>query len=128
MNINKKHIFAKIILVLRIECINEYEYKTYEYNYYDMRKTIIYLFLNVLVALWLCNINPVVSYSWISGIWHGLFFLPNFILSLFTNHIYKAVIYGSAYNLFWWIATIFSTISSLIYIFDSITHRRPDNY
>jgi len=93
-----------------------------------MSKVIVYLFLNIVFALWLCDIDPEKSYFWISGIWHGLFFLPNFILSMFTDHTFKAETYSGAYNFFWWIATIFSTISSLIYIYDSITHRKPDYY
>lgn len=59
----------------------------------------------------LCNIDPDTTYSWLGGIWHGLFFVPNFLRSIFTDALYKAESYNVAYNIFWWIFTVMSTIS-----------------
>lgn len=70
------------------------------------------LIINCALAHLLCEIdsNPDVVYTWYSGIWHGLFFFPNLILSWFTDDIYKAECYTVAYNVFYWIFSIISTI------------------
>lgn len=62
----------------------------------------------------LCDIKPYEDYSWFSGIWHGLFFVPNLIRSWFWDSLYKAEYYTTAYNIFYW---IFSIISVLIFLF-----------
>ncbi len=67
---------------------------------------LIYCFLGWL----LCDIDPGESYSWYSGIWHGLFFVPNLLRSWFTDAIFKAEIYTSAYNVFYWIFAVLSVI------------------
>lgn len=59
----------------------------------------------------LCDINPDKYYTWYSGIWHGIFFVPNFIRSLFFHAEYKAVDYSTGYNVFYWIFAIGSTFS-----------------
>jgi hypothetical protein len=46
----------------------------------------------------LCDINPDKNYIWYSGIWHGIFFVPNYIRHLVWNTPFKAEIYTSAYN------------------------------
>ena len=72
--------------------------------------------INCALAYLLCEIdsNPDVVYTWYSGIWHGLFFFPNLILSWFTDTICKAESFTVAYNVFHW---IFSIISILIAVF-----------
>ncbi len=67
---------------------------------------LIYCFLGWL----LCDIDPGESYSWYSGIWHGLFFVPNLLRSWFSDAIFKAEIYTSAYNVFYWIFAVLSVI------------------
>lgn len=62
----------------------------------------------------LCDIEPGESYSWLSGIWHGFFFICNFVRSLFVDALYKAEIYTTAYNVFYWIFSIISTISFIL--------------
>jgi uncharacterized protein YqhQ len=69
----------------------------------------IVIFIGVLIARFFCNIDPNETYTWYSGIWHGIFVIPNFILSLFGNTICKAENYTTMYNIFWWI-TFISTI------------------
>ena len=71
----------------------------------------------------LCDIEPDTEYTWYSGIWHGLFFVINFIRSLFTDALYKAEEYTSAYNVFHW---IFSIISVISYIFSELFGSRRD--
>lgn len=56
----------------------------------------------------LCNINSDETYYWYSGIWHGIFVIPNWVLSWFTDDIYcKAPNSTTAYNIWWWISFIF---------------------
>ena len=55
----------------------------------------------------ICNIDPGETYTWYSGIWHGLFVIPNWALSWFYNDIYcKAPNATTAYNVWWWISFI----------------------
>ncbi len=65
-----------------------------------------FLLLSCLVAYYLCDVQSDIEYTWYSGIWHGIFLIPNFILSLFLDDIIvKANITTSGYTFFWW-ATI----------------------
>lgn len=66
---------------------------------------LVYMFLGYLF----CDINPEKTYYWYSGIWHGLFFIPNLIRSCFYSDVlFKANVYTTAYNIWWWIFTILS--------------------
>lgn len=76
-------------------------------------RLIIQLLLWMLISYWLCDINPNETYSWYSGIWHGMFFIPNFLRSLSSNALYKAEYYTTAYNIWWWLSTIVFTMSSI---------------
>ncbi len=58
----------------------------------------------------LCDIDPGKEYTWYSGIWHGMFFVINLVRSWFTNALYKAEIYTTAYNVFYWIFSIWSVL------------------
>ena len=57
-----------------------------------------------------CDIDPDKTYSWYSGIWHGLFFVANWIRSWFGDALYKAESYTTAYNVFYWIFSILSVL------------------
>lgn len=60
--------------------------------------------IGCIIALFVCHIRPEETYSWYSGIWHALFLVPNWIISLFNSEIlYKANHYTTAYNVWWWI-------------------------
>jgi hypothetical protein len=76
-----------------------------------------YIIVNVLVyyviAWWLCDIDASKEYTWYSGIWHGMFFGINWIRSLFSDALYKAENYTTAYNVFYWIFSSLSVLSSL---------------
>ena len=67
-----------------------------------------------LIGWLLCDIDIEKEYTWYSGIWQGLFFVPNFIRHLVWDTPYKAELYTTAYNVFYW---IFSILSTLGYIF-----------
>mgnify|MGYP003400363497 CR=1 FL=1 len=47
----------------------------------------VFIFLSCFIGWLLCDIDPNKTYTWYSGIWHGMFFIPNFIRS-------------------WWITTV----------------------
>jgi len=82
----------------------------------DFKNYLVAGIINCILAWFLCDIdtNSDEIYTWYSGIWHGLFFFPNLILSWFTDTICKAECYTVAYNVFHW---IFSVISVMIAIF-----------
>lgn len=60
-----------------------------------------------------CDINPEETYTWYSGIWQGIFFIPNWIRSLFTGALYKAQFYTAGYNACYWIFAVISTVSTV---------------
>lgn len=77
-------------------------------------KVIVPLFIGVILACWLCNIHDSETYSWLSGIWHGMFLIPNFIRSLINSDVlYKAVHYTTMYNIFWWLVSAMEVIMTL---------------
>ena len=51
---------------------------------------IVFYFFSCFMGWYLCDINPNDTYSWYSGIWHGLFFIPNWLRSWFGDAMYKA--------------------------------------
>lgn len=60
----------------------------------------------------ICYINSDKSYTWYSGIWHGLFVIPHWIVSWFSDEVYcKAPNATTAYSIWWWVTFIFSTLS-----------------
>lgn len=69
----------------------------------------------------LCDIDPNEEYGWFSGIWHGLFFIANWIRSWFWDVLYKAENYTTAYNVFFW---IFSILSVLGFLFAPVKKER----
>lgn len=82
-------------------------------------KILVYCFLGWL----LCDIDPDKEYTWYSGIWHGLFFVINFVRSWFTDALYKAETYTTAYNVFYW---IFSILSVLGFLFGGYSSSRRE--
>lgn len=69
----------------------------------------------------LCDIDVEKDYSWYSGIWHGLFFVPNFIRHLVWDTPFKAEAYTAGYNFWYWVLSIVTTIG---YIFGGGQPRR----
>lgn len=80
-----------------------------------IRYIVLYILVSCLVGWLLCNIDPDKTYTWYSGIWHGMFFISNFIRSWFTDALYKAESYTAAYNVFWWIFTGLSVFSFFLW-------------
>lgn len=67
--------------------------------------------LEIGIAWLICNINAYDSYSWFSGIFHGLFIVPNFIRHMFNEDIlYFAETHTTAYTIFYWLTAIFITL------------------
>ena len=72
------------------------------------------LLISIILACLLCNIHENEMYSWLSGIWHGMFFVPNFIRNLVDSEVlYKATNYTAVYNIFWWLVSIIELIMTL---------------
>ncbi len=77
--------------------------------------------LLLVVAIWFvlarlfCNINTEEAMTWYNGIWHGLFFPENFIMSLFSNDVNFILNNSSGAYFFWFI--ISSIISILLWLF-----------
>lgn len=77
--------------------------------------------LGMLVAKFLCNIDPDESYSWISGIWHGIFVIPNYARGVLNPDVLcKALDYSSMYNVFWWIVVILQAPTMILLLFKVI--------
>ena len=63
------------------------------------------------LAAWFCDIEPGKTYTWYSGIWQGMFCIPNWVRSLFCGDVlYKADSYTAGYNVWWWIMFIWSLL------------------
>lgn len=78
-----------------------------------MTRILITFLLCCFLGWLLCDIEPGEKYSWYSGIWHGMFFLVNWVRSWFTDALYKAEEYTAAYNVFYWIFSIGSVCGFL---------------
>ena len=80
-----------------------------------MKRTI-FITVCVIVAFYLfayfcCSINPEKTYSWYAGIWHGLFWFPNIVMSLFSDSIYAKAPNGTvAYNIFYYATAIIAYV------------------
>ena len=56
----------------------------------------------------ICHISPDKTYTWYSGLWHGIFVIPHWIVSWFSDDIYcKAPNSTTTYTVWWWISFIF---------------------
>ena len=76
---------------------------------------ILYFILPICIVCFLswllCRIDPEKCYRWYSGIWHGIFLVPNVILHLFFHSVpVKATCFSSCYNLFFWISAVLSIL------------------
>jgi hypothetical protein len=75
-------------------------------------RIIIKIIVMCFVGWLLCDIHANESYYWYSGIWHGMFLPVNFVRSLIFNDVlYKAIIYTTAYSVFYWIFGVISVLS-----------------
>ena len=65
------------------------------------------LAIETCIAWLICNIDVSDTYTWISGVFHGLFVVPNFIRHLFDEDIlYFAEYHTTAYTIFYWLTAI----------------------
>lgn len=79
---------------------------------------VIQLGFGMALAWWLCDIHPAEHYEWLSGIWHGIMFVPNWLRTFFDDSVlYKAADYSTGYNISWW---IFAVVSCLGTLFDVV--------
>jgi len=67
-----------------------------------------------LLSTKICYINPDKTYSWSSGIWHGIFVIPHWVVSWFFDDIYcKAPNSTIAYSIWWWLSFVFAGLGIL---------------
>lgn len=68
---------------------------------------VVALAIEIGIAWLICNIDSSDTYSWISGVFHGLFVVPNFVRHLFDEDIlYIAEYHTTAYTIFYWLTAI----------------------
>lgn len=79
-----------------------------------------------LLANWWCTIDPEIEYQWYSGIWHGIFIIPNWTMSwMFGKDILcQAPIHTTGYIIWWWLCLIFHCITAFVCTFGG----RSNNY
>lgn len=78
-----------------------------------------------LLAMWICDIEPGVKYHWLSGIWHGIFVIPNFIRHVISHKVLMMADKGSeAYYIFFWIVTIATAITFAMQIVHNLKRIR----
>lgn len=78
---------------------------------------IVYVVGALLVTWFACDIEPTETYSWYSGIWHGINFTDNWIFSLFTDRLFKARSFGTGYEITFIITSVINVIAILIFLF-----------
>ncbi len=67
-----------------------------------------------LLSTKICYINPDKTYTWYSGIWHGIFVIPHWVVSWFSDDIYCKAPYSTiGYSIWWWISFIFIGLGML---------------
>ena len=76
-------------------------------------KLIGYYLLGIVIAKFFGDIDPEKTYTWYSGIWHGMIFIPNLVRSWFGDALYKANYYTTGYNIWWWILVVVNVWQAL---------------
>ena len=78
--------------------------------------TIILVVAYYVAAYFFCPIDPIRTYTWYSGIWHGIFWFPNIVMSIFSDSIYAKAPNGTTWYTVFYFATIIvsSFIGSII--------------
>lgn len=84
--------------------------------------------VSMVVAGLLCNVKENELYVWYSGVWHGLFAIPNFIRGLFWDNVSCfANVHTVAYTIFYWIAFLFGACPFLVIMTDLINDTLSDD-
>lgn len=84
------------------------------------------LLIFCLLTIKICHISLDKTYTWYSGIWHGIFVIPHWIVSWFSDDIYcKAPNSTTTYTVWWWISFIFV---GLLVLGGSGSGRRRESY
>lgn len=76
-----------------------------------MKKLIINVLISIsivlLLAYFLCDIQPATEYGWLAGIWHGMMLMPNFFLHWFNSDIlYYSDMPTTAYKIFFGVGVL----------------------
>lgn len=76
---------------------------------YSFGTIIFYLGIGLLFCLIsakVCEIEQTKSYNWYSGIWHGIFTAPKWVISWFIDVQFKAQNSTVMYSIYWWISCV----------------------
>lgn len=57
------------------------------------------LIVAMVLAVFICRIDPAETYCWYDGIWQGLFFIPNFLLWIFRDGLFVAAHSTAGYKI-----------------------------
>lgn len=72
-------------------------------------RLILWCVIQAFIGWLFCDIDKHKYYTWYYGVWHGLFFVQNWLRSWFVDSaLCKVKHYSTGYNLWWWIFTILS--------------------
>lgn len=73
------------------------------------------------IVAWFYNFQPDYEYSWYWMFFHGWLIIPNWIYSWFIDaKLCRPEMYTTAYNIFWWLSVICSSLSIIFTIFNFI--------
>lgn len=75
------------------------------------------LLVGIGLAWLVCDIDPAKEYTWYSGLWQGLFFIPNLIRHLLGIGLYKAIHFTTGYTICYWGCAALSCISLITSVF-----------
>ena len=80
-----------------------------------MKKSCLMIFVFAIIyyvaAYFLCPIDSERTYTWYSGIWHGIFWFPNLVMSIYSDSIhFKAPNCTTGYNIWFYITIVLSSI------------------
>ena len=65
----------------------------------------------IVLAVFVCEINPEVTYTWYAGLWQGLFCIPNFILWVFRDGLFVAAHSTTGYKVCYALMALMSVAS-----------------
>ena len=69
---------------------------------------IVITLIGCLIASKWCHISSGIEYDWYQGIWHGIFIIPNWVMSLTTDKsiLCQAPVHTNSYMTWWWILLV----------------------
>ena len=83
----------------------------------------------IFVVAYLFAIEPTKKYEWFAGIFHGIWAIPNYVISLLVdNYLIKAQLYTRLYNTLWWILLVISALYYINVLYRTANIFKKDRY